>query len=117
MRSAENAARLAVELAEFMAPRAVFPIIRENEIILDDSCADFRLSLEEALHAVRECLNSSRIRYRRVYVEREAVKVDDLGGPSERPAPDPPLLLCPHCGYSTLYEDVYWVHVKSHGIL
>ncbi|MCS7126699.1 MAG: hypothetical protein NZ929_07315 [Aigarchaeota archaeon] len=116
MQIAINTVKLAVKLAEELAPRYIMPIIKNNEIILDDSLVKDSLSIEEVLPHIRVGLEEAKIKYRRIYVRDDEIYVEDEGS-GGGVLSEPPLLFCPFCGYSTEYEEVYWIHVKSHGII
>ncbi|MEN2974627.1 MAG: hypothetical protein ABDH32_03495 [Candidatus Caldarchaeales archaeon] len=112
----ENAVKLAVKLSEKLALRNIIPIIKNREVLLDDSSIEDSINIHEALYYIRASLQDAEIRYRRLYVKDGTVYVEDEeagGGVVD----EPPLLFCPLCGYTTIYEEVYWIHVKSHGIV
>jgi hypothetical protein len=111
----ENTVNLAARLAEELALIEVIPIIKNNEIILDDSSSSKTLSIEEALLYIRRSLEKSKTKYRYIYVKGETIHVEDIE--SGEKLSEPPLLFCPFCGYATQYEEVYWIHVKSHGVI
>ena len=111
----ENIVNLAASLAEELASIEVIPIIKNNEVILDDSSLSKTLSIEEALLFVRRSLEKSKTKYRCIYVKGETIYVEDVE--SGEKVSEPPLLFCPFCGYATQYEEVYWIHVKSHGVI
>jgi len=110
-----NVEKLAVKLAEELAPTSIIPLIRVCEIVLDDTSSETSLSIEEALGYVRKSLESIGLRYRRIYVKNDCIFINDCESGDERV--EIPLLFCPFCGFSTPYEEVYWIHVKSHGAL
>lgn len=115
LRRQENTVNLAAGIAEELASLEVVPIIKNNEIMLDDSSSKRTVSVEEALSYVRRSLEKSRTKYRYLYVKGETIYVEDLEG--EEKTSEPPLLFCPFCGYVTQYEEIYWIHVKSHGVI
>lgn len=115
LRKHENTINLAASMAEELASLEIIPIIKNNEIVLDDSSSSGSLSIEEALQHVRRSLDRSKTKYRYIYVKEKTIYVEDLEG-GERIS-EPPLLFCPFCGYVTQYEEVYWIHVKSHGVI
>lgn len=65
----ENTVNLAASLAEELASIEVIPIIKNNEIILDDSSLGKTLSIEEALPFIRRSLERSKTKYRCIYVK------------------------------------------------
>ncbi|MEM1584424.1 MAG: hypothetical protein QXF28_07820 [Nitrososphaerota archaeon] len=115
LRKNENTINLAASMAEELVPLEIVPIIKNNEIVLDDSSSSRPLSVEEALQYVRRSLERLKTKYRYIYVKRETICVEDLEG--EEKKYEPPLLFCPFCGYVTQYEEIYWIHVKSHGVI
>lgn len=110
-----NTINLAARLAEELSSIEIMPVIKNNEIILDDTSSSKSLSIEEALQYVRNSLEKSRIDYRCIYFKEETIYVEDSEGHEK--ITEPPLYFCPFCGYSTQYEEVYWIHVKSHGVI
>lgn len=110
-----NAINLAARLAAELSFIGVLPIIKKDEIILDDSSSSKALSIEEALQHIRNSLEKSRIDYGCIYFKGGTIYVEDFKGRQE--VSEPPLFFCPFCGYSTPYEEIYWIHVKSHGVV
>lgn len=111
----ENTINLAASLAEELGSLEVFPIIKNNEIVLDDSSSSRILSIEEALPYIRRSLEKSKTKYRYIHVKGETIYIEDVE--SGEKISEPPLLFCPFCGYATQYEEIYWIHVKSHGVI
>jgi len=109
----ENAVKLAGSLCEKLIEKSIIPVINGSTIILDDSSAGFKLSLEEALSVIRSSLIELRLRYRSIAAIGDEIRIDDegMGKPFEEKEP---FLICPHCGFITLYEEEYWIHLKSH---
>ncbi len=116
LRNQVNTVNLAASLAEELSSIEVMPIIKNNnEIILDDTSTSKSLSVEEALQYVRSSLEKSKIDYRCIYFKEQTIYIEDSEGREK--ITEPPFFFCPFCGYSTPYEEVYWIHVKSHGVI
>lgn len=113
LRSEGNAVKLAASLAELLAPKGVLPVIKGSLVALDDTCSKLRLTSEESLPIVRRALDAAHIRYKLILIKGEEIDVEDEGG-EESPERPPRLLICPHCGFTTIYEEEYWVHLKIH---
>lgn len=116
LRAEANALKLAAKLSEELAPRGILPVINGSDVILDDTDSEAGLTPEEALPILRKSLKDAEIPYRFISVKGGEITVEDEGGGRRRPEGGAPkgLLTCPHCGFTTPYEEEYWVHLKIH---
>lgn len=115
LRAERNAVKLAAALAELLAPKGIMPVIKRNLVVLDDTGSELKLTPHEALPIVRTSLQEAKIHYKLIMVRDEEIEVMDEesreGGETEKA---PKLYVCPHCGFTTPYEEEYWVHLKIH---
>jgi len=115
LRVERNAVRLAAALGELLAPRGVMPVIKRSLVVLDDSGSELRLTLHEALPIVRTSLQRAGIPYKLITVKDGEIEViDEESGEGGEAEKAPKLYVCPHCGFTTPYEEEYWVHLKIH---
>ena len=108
----ENATKLAASLMESLIERAIIPILKNKEIILDDSSAMKKLKTGELYDLLIKSLREGGISYENITLSEEEIIVNDLK-PREGKT-EPKIYICPHCGFITPYEEEFWNHVKIH---
>ena len=108
----ENATKLAASLMENLAEKAIIPVIKNREIVLDDSSAVKKLEIGELYDLLVKSLREGGISYEEITLSEEEIIVNDLK-PREGKA-GPRIYICPHCGFITPYEEEFWNHVKIH---
>jgi len=111
---------LKLELAAYLSEKVLaVPAIKANSIVLDPLEEDRRFAIDEVSLYVRMFLA------RKDLLNDFAVTVDDekivMKSVSERKIDvkmaDSGLLVCPHCGKVTPYEEEMNVHIKAHYLI
>ena len=112
MKREENAVKLAAFLAEKLTPRKILPIIKDSTIVFDEEFAEHPLEIKELQEYVKEGLSEMKISHKSIEVQNEKIIIEDFSGKDKEVKGH--LLVCPHCGFVTPYEEIYWIHVKIH---
>jgi len=117
-----QASGLEVELASYFSERlkGVLPLVKRRKVVFDETSSGRGLTTTEVVDVLKSFLAARSLsRDYEIALERDEIT---LRAQKPSPArkfkgghrPPPNLHICPHCGYVTPYEDVYWIHVKTH---
>lgn len=90
-------------------------MIKGASIVFDDSHSPTPLSSQSILTKIEEALRETGIPYSAITVEGDVIRIED--GEKEdvkEEKLEEKLFICPHCGYTTIHEELYWIHLKSH---
>lgn len=100
-------------MCEEIIARGAMPLLKDNQIIVDDTSSHPPMTTSELAALTLKLLAKSEIEFEGYRVSGEEIVVEDR---EPRFSEDGALkiFICPHCGFTTSYEEEYWAHTKIH---
>ncbi|MCX8187730.1 MAG: hypothetical protein N3F65_03875 [Nitrososphaeria archaeon] len=96
-----------------MVARGAIPLLKGPQIIIDDTSSNPPITMAEITSLALKFLTESGIKFEKYSMAGKEVVIEDEE-PRPRGESGPRIFICPHCGFTTIYEEEYWVHLKIH---